>query len=255
MIREVGDSVFVALAGAGRNMTYVGPMLRFRKPDPVGNSDEVVIGENTSLRIYLRRNAGLARVLYWLGCNTCDILELNRLESGAVPSMESDDYFPPLVLGDSLSWGFQQTYYNTQADWTTWEGVVKWRVAGEVSTGGSTRYQIEREFTGQRRHIAGSIDTTFISGDKSVFVVEDSGRTVRVPFAGNGPDVTYYGPDLIFERYFPVRYGDTILVTQNHWLDVRFRRGRGIVAADYTNWRVLNSGDIPGYQFTYTRRQ
>jgi hypothetical protein len=254
MIRKTRDTVVVELNGQGQFITYKGHNPRFVIPPPTEESAEVTLTDWMPSLTYvvLKRDAGLVQLYSGYGSNSQDQYNYSRLDPNAVPSMESDNYFPQPRTGDSTAWDFRQTYHTSTTEQTIWEGVLVWRVMGEGGNENARSFQVEREFTGRRIEIAGTIDTTIITGAKDLFVLSDSGRTVRIPFEGSGSGITYYGEPLTFERIIPIRYGDEVRFSQNRWSHATFRRGEEILRME--GWRMQNVTS-PSYEFTYTRRK
>ncbi len=156
----------------------------------------------------------------------------------------STDFFPPMAIGDTMSWDY--LYYNLETgllmDWL--EGKMRWTVtaiengaAGKVTT-------IRQEFSGlltkHRSDTPYVRDSIWIGADTtSASISEDANHTVTVTTKATGRYASYGGRDVAFPRFPADVQGDTLQVTTSgggggYGNAVKAKRAFGLVY--YYDW-------------------
>ena len=177
-------------------------------------------------------------------------------EGSAVPST---DFFPPLAVGDTLSWDY--LYYDIQTgvlmDWL--EGRMRWTVTAVDSAAGSKVTSVRQEFTGlltkHRSDTPYLRDSIWIPSDTTgASLNEDASHTVSVTTRATGRYASYGGRVVSFQRFPTGVQGDTLQVTTSgggggYGNTVKAKRGFGLVY--YYDW---SGPGMTQYRTTMTRR-
>lgn len=165
----------------------------------------------------------------------------------SAPATPVYDFFPPLAVGDTLSWTYTASVYGgTEAS-----GVMVWTVLTRQSTSTSTVLQVSQLFTGTV--LTGSapnrVQQTVQGLPVMLTITEDSAHTVTI-LSGDLPGADWYiGPYHAFPRYQAVGMGDTLTVGTGFGGDFKAVKGIGPIQIS-NRWY----GNTTRFDATYLRR-
>ena len=177
-----------------------------------------------------------------------------------VPVVQQYDFFPPLAVGDTISWDYIHAVTpprGTPSSPTTIDaiGIMTWTVVDKKTSGDSTNLQVTQIFRGTVKTLlySGTVTTPVDGALATVMITEDANHTVTIDGGTTGirTGSWYTPPYATFPRFRPAALGDTLTASSASTLSsVKARQAFGPFQIEYDH----NTPDLRKQQARYVRR-
>ncbi len=157
----------------------------------------------------------------------------------AIPAASADsllDFFPPLAVGDTLSWRYILGRAASYGEPSAANGTILWTVTSRSVQGKSATMRIASAFTGTvTTPTAASphTDTLVNVPCTDLVITVDSSSIVNIVPVTSYRQIWDRPPVLQMPRYQRASLGDTLLARPSYTTTVRARRDYGIFAVTY----------------------
>lgn len=177
-----------------------------------------------------------------------------------VPVVPQYDFFPPLAVGDTISWDYTHAATpprGTPSSPITIDavGIMTWTVVDKQVSASATVLQVTQIFRGKVKEslYSGTVNTAVDGAVATVMITEDTNHTVTIDGSPTGirTGSWYTPPYATFPRFRPAALGDTLTASSTStWSSVKAKQAFGPFQIEYDR----NTPDLWKQQARYVRR-